>query len=115
MAEPAAAELAERNSIRLRYKIVAYIVAWIAALLLTAPGLWSLAWMFPLGLIAVFDRHLANDGGWGIFIACYVAYIAHAFFYFRSNTSMRTIVLYAILVLMLIGNVAGCREMIHSH
>jgi hypothetical protein len=42
--------------VRLRYKII--------ALLLTAPGMWLLAYMFPLGLAAVIDRHLANDGGW---------------------------------------------------
>ena len=29
--------------VRLRYKIIAYIAAWIIALLLTAPGMWLLA------------------------------------------------------------------------
>ena len=100
---------------RLRYKLITYIATWIIALLLTAPGLWPLAYMFPLGLVAVFDRHLANDGGWGIFIACYIAYVVHGFFYFRSKTTLRTMLLYAVLVLMLIANMAGCREMIHSH
>ena len=103
------------NLIRLRYRIVAYVATWLIALAATAPGLWQLAWMFPLGLVAVFDRHLANDGGWGILIGCYFAYIVQAFFYFRSKTNARTIVLYAVLVLMLIGNIAGCRAMIHSH
>jgi hypothetical protein len=55
---------------RFRYNITAYAAAWIIALLLTAPGMWPLAYMFPLGLVAVFDRHLANDGGWGVFIGC---------------------------------------------
>jgi uncharacterized membrane protein len=59
-----------KRSIRFRYKITAYAAAWIIALLLTAPGMWPLAYMFPLGLVAVFDRHLANDGGWGVFIGC---------------------------------------------
>ena len=115
MAEGDAPQVKTTNWIGLRYKIIAYVAIWAIALLATAPGLWALAWMFPLGLIAVFDRHLANDGGWGIFIACYVAYIVQAFFYFRSKTTLRTIILYAVLVLMLAGNVAGCREMIHSH
>lgn len=100
---------------RLRYKIVAYIAAWAIALLLTAPGMWPLAYMFPLGLIAVFDRHLANDGGWGVFIGLYVVYIVHGFLYFRSKTTLQTATLYGVLVILLIGNVAGCREMIHSH
>ena len=106
---------AKGSQIRLRYKVIAYVATWVAALLLTAPSMWPLAYMFPLGLAAVIDRHLANDGGWGVFIACYAVYLIHGFFYFRSKTTVRTIALYVILVLFLIGNVAGCREMIHAH
>ena len=106
---------ARKSPVRLRYKIIAYVATWTAALLLTAPGTWPLAYMFPLGLVAVIDRHLANDGGWGVLIGCYVVYIVHAFFFFRSKTTLRTAILYGVLVILLIGNVAGCREMIHSH
>jgi hypothetical protein len=102
------------SQVRLLYKIIAYVAAWIAALLLTAPGMWPLAYMFPLGLIAVFDRHLANDGGWGVLIGLYVVYIVHGYFYFRSKTMMRTVILFGVLVVLLTCNVAGCREMIHS-
>ena len=105
----------QRSQIRLVYKIVAYAAAWIIALLLTAPGMWPLAYMFPLGLIAIFNRHLANDGGWGVFFGLYLVYIVHGYFYFRSKTTLRTVMLYAILVALLTGNVAGCREMIYSH
>ena len=83
--------------------------------MLTAPGIWPLAYMFPIGLLAVIDRHLANDGGWGVFIGCYVVYIVHAFFFFRSKTTLRTAILYGVLVILLICNIAGCREMIPSH
>jgi|SRR5215472_3000949 len=107
--------LTGEHPIRLRYKIIAYIATWTAALLLTAPSMWSLAFMFPLGLVAVIDRHLANDGGWGVLIGCYVLYVVHAFFFFRSKTTLRTSILYGVLVILLIGNVAGCREMIHPH
>jgi len=103
------------SQVRLLYKIIAYIAAWIAALLLTAPGMWPLAYMFPLGLIAVFDRHLANDGGWGVLIGLYLVYIIHGFFYFRSKTTLRTAILFGVLVVLLTCNVAGCREMIHPH
>ena len=103
------------SQVRLLYKIIAYIAAWIAALLLTAPGLWPLAYIFPLGLIAVFDRHLANDGGWGVLIGLYLVYIIHGFFYFRSKTTLRTAILFGVLVVLLTCNVAGCRDMIHSH
>ena len=103
------------GQVRLLYKIVAYVAIWIIALLLTAPGLWPLAYIFPLGLIAVFDRHLANDGGWAVLIGLYLVYIVHGFFYFRSKATPRTLILFGVLVVLLICNVAGCREMIHSH
>jgi hypothetical protein len=103
------------GQVRLLYKIVAYVATWIIALLLTAPGMWPLAYMFPLGSIAVFDRHLANDGGWGVFIGLYLVYIVHGYFYFRSKTTLRTVILFGGLVVLLTCNVVGCREMIHSH
>src|SRR3954469_10598886 len=113
MSEPVTGQ--NRGRVSLRYKITIYLVAWLLALLATAPGMWALAYLFPLGLVAVYDRHLANDGGWGVFIGCYVVYIVHGFFYFRSKTTIRTQILYAILLVLLIANVSGCREMIQSH
>ena len=113
MNEPRTGEGQDR--VRLLYKIIAYVAIWIVALLLTAPGHWALAWMFPLGLVAVFDRHTANTGGWGFLIGCYAIYLIHGFFYFRSKTTTQTMTLYGILVVLLIGNVAGCRQMINVH
>ena len=106
---------ANGNSLRLLYKIIAYAAIWILALLVTAPGLWALAWMFPLGLVAVIDRHTANAGGWGVLIGCYAVYLIQGFFYFRSKTTTRTVILYGVLVVLLIGNIAGCRDMMRSH
>ena len=85
-------------------------MAWAIALLLTAPGLWALAWMFPLGLVAVINRHAANADGWGVLIGGYSVYIVHGHFYFRSQTVRRTVVLYTTLVALLVANVAGCHE-----
>ena len=115
MSEPNAEDFGKGNPVRLLYKIIAYVAIWIVALLLTAPGLWPLAWMFPLGLVAVVNRHAANAGGWGVLTACYAVYLVHGFFYFRSKTTMRTVILYGVLVVLLIGNVAGCRDMMRSH
>src|SRR5438128_8126795 len=115
MSEPDAGEFGKNNPVRLLYKIIAYAAIWIVALGLTAPGLWALAWMFRLGLVAVIDRHSANDGGWGVLIGGYAVYLVHGYFYFRSKTVMRIVILYGVLVVLLVGNVAGCREMIHSH
>jgi hypothetical protein len=114
MAEPDADEFAKK-SVRLSYKIIAYVAIWIVALFLTAPGLWPLAWMFPLGLVAVIDRHTASAGGWAVLIGCYTVYLVHGFFYFHSKTTTRTIVLYGILVVLLLGNIAGCRDMMQTH
>src|SRR6266480_3372605 len=110
MSEPDAGEFGKNNPVRLLYKIIAYAAIWIVALLLTAPGLWPLAWMFPLGLVAVINRHAANAGGWGVLIGGYAVYVVHGYFYFRSKTVMRTVVLYVILVALLVANVAGCHE-----
>ena len=99
------------SGIRLRYKVTIYLAAWLLALLATAPGMWALAYLFPLGLVAVYDRHLANDGGWAVFIGCYAVYLTHAFFYFRSKTTTQTQILYAVLIVLRVANVSGCREM----
>jgi hypothetical protein len=48
-------------------------------------------------------------------IGCYLIYLVHGFFYFRSKTTARTVVLYGVLLALLLANIAGCREMIHSH
>src|SRR2546430_1049433 len=115
MSEPSADDFGKANPVRLLYKIIAYVAIWIVALVATAPSLWPLAWMFPLGLLAVIDRHMANAGGWAVLIGCYAAYLVHGFFYFRSKTTTRTLILYGVLVVLLIGNVAGCRDMMKSH
>ena len=102
---------------RLKYKLLWYIAAWLLALFATNPDgeLWGLAWMFPLGLVAVFDVHLANDGGWGYFIGACLVYIAHGWFYFRSKQIRATWIWFAVLIVIFIGNVQGCRTMIHGH
>src|SRR4051812_5839232 len=115
MSEPDVADFRKGNTVRLLHKIIAYIAIWIVALLLTAPGLWPLAWMFPLGLVAIINRHTANAGGWAVLAGCYAVYLVHGFFYFRSKTTTRMVILYGVLVVLLIGNIAGCRDMMRSH
>jgi hypothetical protein len=102
---------------RLRYKIISYVVAWLVALFATNPngGLWALAWMFPLGLAAFIDPHWGNNGGWGVFAACIGIYLVHAYFYFRSRNVRATLVLFGILVILLICNVSGCKAMLNTH
>jgi len=105
------------QSIRLRYKIVAYVAAWLAALFATNPSgkYWPLVYMFPLGLAAFFSRYWANTGGWGVFIGCIGAYVVHAWFYFRSRKFRSTLLLFGILAILFICNVSGCRAMLNTH
>jgi hypothetical protein len=71
--------------------------------------------MFPLGLAAFIDPHWGNGGGWGVFAACIGIYLVHAYLYFRSRSLRSTLVLFAILVILLICNVSGCKAMLNTH
>jgi hypothetical protein len=110
-------QVTRSNSIGPRYKIIAYIVAWLVALFATNPngGLWALAWMFPLGLAAFINPHWVNSGGWGVLGACIGIYLVHAYFYFRSRNLRSTLFLFGVIIVLLICNVSGCRAMIHTH
>jgi len=92
-----ASQRTRSKSVRPRYKIISYIVAWLVALFATNPdgGLWALGWMFPLGLAAFINPHWANSGGWGVFGACVGIYLVQAYFYFRSRTLRSTLFLFA--------------------
>jgi hypothetical protein len=75
------------KSFPLTYKIVAYVVAWLAALFATNPNgkYWPLVYLFPLGLPAFFSRYWANTGGWAVLASSVAAYLLHGWFYFRSR------------------------------
>jgi hypothetical protein len=105
------------QSVRLRYKIVAYVVAWLAALFVTNPSgkYWPLAYMFPLGLAAFFSRYWANTGGWGIFTGCIAVYLVHAWLYFCSRRLWPILLLFGFLAILLICNISGCRTMLNTH
>ena len=109
--------LEARNSIGSRYKVIVYLIAWVGALFATSPnvGFIALIYMFPLGLAGFIDRRWGNDGGWGVFWTCYAIYVLHGIFYFRSRTRKSTIILLAVLVVLLICNISGCRSMINTH
>jgi hypothetical protein len=111
------ASLERSKTIRLRYKISAYCAAWILAFFATDPtlGLWSLVYMFPLGLFVFLPPGHRPDSGWTVLAAGWLIYLAHGFFYFRSRERRSAIVLLLLLVALLMCNVSGCRVMIHAH
>jgi hypothetical protein len=107
----------ERKGVRLSYKLIAYIVAWLAALFATDPtcGYWSLAYLFPFGLAAFVNLRWGNDGGWGVMGVVVAIYVVLAFFFFRSKTTGSTVLLFAVLVVLLVCNVSGCRAQLPRH
>lgn len=118
MAEPNhAGRVGGSNAIPQKYKTAAYIATWIVALFAANPSgsFWSLAWMFPLGLVAIVNLHLANDGGWGVLFACVAVYLVHGYFFFRSKNVGSTVIFYLVLVILLICNVEGCHRMTNTH
>jgi hypothetical protein len=102
---------AARAQVRPLYKIIAYIAAWLAALFATNPsaGYWAMAYLFPLGLAAFVNLRWGNDGGWWALGLGIAIYLVHAVFFFRSKTARSTMILFGLLVVLLICNVAGCR------
>ena len=105
------------QAVRLTYKIIFYVVAWVVALFATSPDtrLLVLAYMFPLGLAAFVDRHWGNSGGWAMFAGCIAIYLVHAWFYFRSRKLWSTLLLIGIIAILLMCNVSGCRAMLNTH
>jgi len=108
---------ASQRGIRLSYKVIFYLLAWILALIATDPSLKysALAYLFPLGLAAFVNLRLGNDGGWWALGGATFIYLLHAFFYFRSKTTRSTMMWLALLVVLLICNVSGCREQLPRH
>jgi hypothetical protein len=110
-----AAETADHRTpprrIRAAPKIIAYVAAWLVALIATNPSgsFWALAYLFPLGLAAFVNLRWGNDGGWWVLGICLGIYIVHAIYYFRSKTARSTWMLLGTLVLLLVCNVSGCR------
>ena len=117
MEGPAAEPLSPPTRVRLSYKIIAYVAAWIVALFATDPSgeYWRLTYIFPLGLAAFVNLRWGNDGGWGVLALCWAVYLVQAYFYFRSKTFRSTIIWFAVLVVLLLCNISGCRAQLPRH
>jgi hypothetical protein len=100
-----------------RAKIIAYVVAWLIALIATNPTahLFPVIYMFPMGLAhlvlplgSALDGRVVLGGSYGI-------YIVHAVLFFRSRSKRLTYIWFAVLAVLLICNVGGCRAMIETY
>ena len=100
-----------------RSKIAVYVGAWLIALIATNPtgSLWPLIYMFPLGLAGIFYPPGLRSEGWWLLFSCYLVYVLHAHFFFRARLVRAAYIWFAVLVILLICNVSGCRDMIDTH
>ena len=100
-----------------RVKIIAYVAAWVIALIATNPTahLFLLIYLFPMGLAHLVLPVGSSLDGRVVLAGSYVIYIAHAVLFFRSRSKRLTYIWFAILALLLICNVGGCRAMIDTH
>lgn len=102
-------------TVSLRVRIILYAATWTAALLAIDVRLWALAYLFPAGLFAFLPPGQPDEKwatpllflGWAI-------YIVHAVFFFRARRSRAIWILYAVLLLLLVGNVGGCHQMLRG-
>ncbi len=110
-------EKMSRSSAPLRYKIIAYVAVWILALCITDPTLkyWALAYMFPLGLARFVLPPGTTDSGWAVMASCVGIYLVQGVLFFRSRNIRWIMFWFAILIGLLVVNIAGCRDMIHAH
>ena len=108
---------------RCSFHTILYTVTWFVALAATDPTLrmWPVGWMFPVGLfVFVFapsDSHGPDSGVnlfWLPFLTCYGVYFVHGILYFRFHRLGPTVLLYSVLVLLLIANVAGCQRVLRE-
>jgi len=105
----------EISPVSLRVRIILYAAAWAAALLTIDVRLWALVYMFPTGLFAFIPSGLA-DAKWGIplLVLGWVIYVVHAILFFRAQRRKTIWILSAVLLLLLVGNVGGCHQMLQG-
>jgi len=104
-------------TVSFRLRLMLYVATWIAVLIAVDVRLAALAYMFPSGIFKVlFPPRIAADPAWGwIFLGIgWVIYIVHAVLYFRARRPRTIWILYGVLVLILVCNVGGCRQMLQG-
>ena len=117
--DPLAPVRLETRTISRRLRVSLWLLAWSLAAAATVEAdpasvpLLLFCWMFPMGLAAPFDSSVVSlsalIGGWALYIALSV----HGL---KQRQALRYFRVYAILVALLILNVAGCRyEQTHMH
>jgi hypothetical protein len=103
------------ETISAKHKNLCWWLAWLGAGLITMGpsriGFSALAisWMFPLGLLGVFDTPDANLPGPAVLIAGWLIYIALTIFGLKEQNRSRFYLFYAVLITLLVFNATACR------
>lgn len=105
--------VAEVLTVSLRTRVLLYAATWAAALPAVDPRLWALVYLFPTGLFA-FARpgQIASEWGLPLLVFSWTIYVVHAVFFFRARRREIVWVLYALLLVLFVSNVAGCHQML---
>ena len=93
-------------------RLLAYVSAWIIALMITCPFGINLLPLFPLGIFLALNFNMMGGNEMGYACAGWVLYTIHAAFLFITSSRTFYYVAYAILLIMLITNVTGCRNLL---
>lgn len=103
------------RSVSFRLRLILYVATWIAVLIAIDVRLWALAYMLPLGIFSLLlPPGFASEAveGWTLLVVGWLIYVVHGIFYFRARRPRAVWILYGALVLVLVCNVGGCREML---
>jgi hypothetical protein len=107
--------VAQMPTVSLRARVILYSATWVAALLAVDPHLWSLAYMFPMGLLAFMPPgQIKAEWGLPLLSLGWTIYIVHAVLFFRARRRKAIWVLYAVLLLLFVCNVGGCHQMLRG-
>ncbi|MGP1383135.1 MAG: hypothetical protein ACTS2F_06205 [Thainema sp.] len=98
---------------KVKDRFLAYATAWIIALMITAPFAVQLFPFFPLGLFLVFSQP-TDLPLTGLAVAGWFTYAIHAAFLFLTSSRTFYFVAYAVLIVMLLTNVVGCRKLLNE-
>ena len=107
--------VAEISTVSLRTRVLLYATSWAAVLLAIDLRLWSLVYMFPMGLFAFFPPGTADEK-WAVplLVLGWVIYVVHAVFYFRARRRKAIWIVYAVLLVLLVFNTGGCHHMLRG-
>ena len=106
-----------KSEIPTRKKLIIYFVTWIVAFLIASccnPLAIIYIHMFPMGLLAIVFNLEKSVFAPMLFPAIWLFYISHGIIILSVTKKMWFYILYAVFVIVLLLNAAGCNMMMHE-